>query len=228
MYPTDRAATARPYIPAGAGGEPERHASAPTKSRTSTPSPSVHGRKSKGLAGLKRLSRNHNNAARSSTSSSSNGQYFALYDYFPQKDDELRLVQGRDVEILSKDKRDCGNKNWWMGRSNGQFGIFPSSYVVEKTSLDRVNILLPLEIDFDELEQKAFIGRGGFGKVYLYTWRGQEVKITYIMISSQHSVFVMLRDELLFYTSDLGSKYIGIRGHPVLPFICLPICPSLQ
>ena len=186
MYTTDRAATARPSTAAVVGGEPERHRSAPnnSKSRTSTPSPSVvrARNKSKGLAGLKRLSRNHNNGARSSTSSSSNGQYFALYDYFPQKDDELQLVRGQDVEILSKAKRDCGDKNWWMGRSNGQFGIFPSSYVVEKTSLDRVNILLPLEIDFSEMEQKAFIGRGGFGKVYLYIWRGKEVKIRSIHI----------------------------------------------
>ena len=92
-------------------------------------------------------------------------------------EDELRLVRGRDVEVLSKDKRDCGDKNWWMGRSGHQCGIFPSSFVVEKTSLDRVNILLPLEIDFEELTQKAFIGRGGFGKVFLCAWRGEEVNI---------------------------------------------------
>jgi len=70
-----------------------------------------------------------------------------------------------------------------MGRSGDKCGIFPSSYVVEKTSLDRVNILLPLEIDFNELTQKQFIGRGGFGKVYLYTWRGEEVNNAYVISS---------------------------------------------
>ena len=79
--------------------------------------------------------------------------------------------------MLSKDKKDCGDKNWWMGRSGQEFGIFPSSYVVEKTSLDRVNILLPLEIDYKELTQWDFIGRGGFGKVYLCIWHGEEVNI---------------------------------------------------
>jgi len=143
----------------------------------SSSSPSgVRTRKSGRLQGLKRLSRNHDRPT--STASSSNGRYvLALYDYIPQKDDELRLVRGRDVEVLSKDKRDCGDKNWWMGRSGHQCGIFPSSFVVEKTSLDRVNILLPLEIDFEELTQKAFIGRGGFGKVFLCAWRGEEVNI---------------------------------------------------
>ena len=170
---------AKPGTSSGGGdGEPERQRSGHPKPRVSppgsAPSPSVlRARKSKGLSGLKRLSRG-NNADRASSSSSSNGRYFALYDYLPQKDDELRLVRGRDVEVLSKDKRDCGDKYWWMGRSGGECGIFPSSYVVEKTSLDRA-ILLPLEIDFDDLTQKAFIGRGGFGKVYLCIWHGNEV-----------------------------------------------------
>jgi len=176
---------ARPGITANVNGEPDRRRSGPGYSKGysrvsspsgSTPSPSVvRVGKPKRLPGRKRLSRSHNNGDRTSTSSSSNGHYVALYDYFPQKYDELRLLRGQDVEILSKDKRDCGDKNWWMGRSSGQIGIFPSSYVVEKTNLDRVNILLPLEIDYDELTQKAFIGRGGFGKVFLCTWRGEEV-----------------------------------------------------
>lgn len=170
-------AMARPNPPEGSG-----NVHGHSKPRVSTPSPSVvRTRKSSRLPGLKRLSRNHNNADRTSTSSSSNGHYCALYDYIPQKEDELRLVRGRDVEILSKDKRDCGDKNWWMGRSNGQYGIFPSSFVVEKTSLDRVNVLLPLEINYEELTQQKFIGRGGFGKVYLCLWRGEEVKIIYLM-----------------------------------------------
>ena len=150
-----------------------------SKSRGSASSPSVvRTRKSSKLPGLKRLSRGHNNADRTSTASSSNGRYLALYDYSPQKDDELRLIRGHDVDVLSKDKRDCGDKYWWMGRSGNEFGIFPSSYVVEKTSLDRVKILLPLEINFEELTQKKFIGRGGFGKVFLCIWRGDEVNIT--------------------------------------------------
>ena len=154
-------ALARSSTSAGVDVEPEQQRFGSRKSRVSppdgsTPSTSVRHRKpGRRLTALKRLSRNHNSADRTSTSSSSNGRYFALYDYIPQADEELELRRGFDVEILSKDKRKCGDKNWWMGRSNGQIGIFPSSYVVEKTRLDRVNIHLPMEIDFDEMTQVA-------------------------------------------------------------------------
>jgi len=184
----DQGLVTRPNAVAGAEGGVDRRRNGPGHSRGhsrispvgsgSTPSPSVvRHTKPRRLPGVgrKRLSRNHQNGDRASSSSSSNCHYVALYDYVTQKDDELQLLRGKDVEILSKDKRDCGDKNWWMGRSSGKIGIFPSSYVVEKTNLDRVNILLPLEIDFNELTQKSFIGRGGFGKVYLCTWRGEEV-----------------------------------------------------
>jgi len=140
------------------------------------PASSPRSRKSSRLHGLKRLSRGHN-GERTSTASSSNDRYLALYNYEPRTDEELRLVRGRDVEVLSKDKRKCGDKNWWMGRCGDDVGIFPSSYVVEKKSLDRVKILLPLEIEFDELAKKALIGRGGFGKVFLCNWRGEEVRL---------------------------------------------------
>jgi len=189
----------------GAEGEPERQRSGHggnSKSRVSTPSPSVvRTRKSLNRfspARLKRLSRNHGNSEPASSNSSAQGHYFALYEYVPQKDDELRLVRGRDIEVLSKDKRDCGDKNWWMGRSGDEFGIFPSSYVVEKTSLDRVNILLPLEIDFEEVTQKEFIGRGGFGKVYLCTWRGEEVNIYTPFVSWALNTSVIRYGSIIF------------------------------
>jgi len=205
-------ATARHGAAGGVEGEPERHRSGHgnSESRGSTPaghtpSPSVvRVRKSNILAGLKRLSRNHNNnAEHASTNSSSNGRYFALYDYLPQKEDELELVRGRDVEVLSKDKRECGDKNWWMGRSGGRIGIFPCSYVVEKTSLDRVNIFLPLEIDFEELTQKSFIGRGGFGKVYLCVWRGEEVMIM-VIYGTRIRVII-----IIFVHRDRSRNHMG-------------------
>ena len=143
--------------------------------RMSPPSPSVFRGKSWRMPGRRRPSRSHNNSDRTSTSSSSKRHYVALYDYDPEKEDELRLIRGKDVEILTKNRRDCGDKKWWMGRCNGETGIFPSAYVVEKTDLDRVDILLPLEINYEELSEKKLIGRGGFGKVYLCTWRGEEV-----------------------------------------------------
>jgi len=195
-YAADRGALPRQVAEAGMDGEAARRRSERGNSkqrisqRVSPPTGSTESRSASRNGKFKRLwrlSRNPNSADRTSTSSSSNGQYVALYDYIAQNNDELTLVRGKDVEILTKDKRVCGDKNWWMGRSIGQTGIFPSSYVVEKTDLDRVNILLPLEIDFEELTQKALIGRGGFGKVYLCTWRGEEVRITHTTRSCENT-----------------------------------------
>mmetsp|Transcript_15903 Transcript_15903/g.28313 ORF Transcript_15903/g.28313 Transcript_15903/m.28313 type:complete len:635 (-) Transcript_15903:576-2480(-) len=49
----------------------------------------------------------------------------ALYDYEPQEDVELRLVEGQSYKVLNKDDPD-----WWHGCSDeGDQGLFPRIYV---------------------------------------------------------------------------------------------------
>eukprot|EP00054_Salpingoeca_dolichothecata_P022298 m.145894 g.145894 ORF g.145894 m.145894 type:complete len:386 (-) comp24289_c1_seq2:1264-2421(-) len=54
--------------------------------------------------------------------------YKALYDYAPQRDDEVALVEGAMVYVLRK-----LDDNWWRGVCNNKAGVFPATYV-EKTS----------------------------------------------------------------------------------------------
>ena len=50
--------------------------------------------------------------------------YRALYSYKPTHDDEIELVAGTYIEVTSKDK-----SGWWLGKSMGREGIFPSNFV---------------------------------------------------------------------------------------------------
>ena len=52
--------------------------------------------------------------------------YVALYNYKPQKDDELELRKGDHYTVCEK----CQD-GWFKGRSlrSGQTGVFPGNYV---------------------------------------------------------------------------------------------------
>lgn len=50
----------------------------------------------------------------------------AIYDFTPQREDELSFKQGDLLNIHSKEEN-----GWWFGELNGQKGHFPSTYVVE-------------------------------------------------------------------------------------------------
>ena len=56
--------------------------------------------------------------------------YRALYSYKPTHDDEIELVAGTYIEVTSKDK-----SGWWLGKSMGREGIFPSNFVEGPLSL---------------------------------------------------------------------------------------------
>lgn len=49
-----------------------------------------------------------------------------LYAYNPANDDELKLVEGDIITILSKDLPD---KGWWKGELKGRVGVFPDNFV---------------------------------------------------------------------------------------------------
>jgi hypothetical protein len=62
---------------------------------------------------------------------SDDDMYVVLYDYKANQDDELTLVKGSLIKVLSKDYRISGDDGWWTGYSidHGKKGIFPSNYV---------------------------------------------------------------------------------------------------
>ncbi len=47
-----------------------------------------------------------------------------LYDYEAQGDQELNLIEGDIVNIMSKE-----DEVWWFGECKGMKGMFPSTYV---------------------------------------------------------------------------------------------------
>ncbi|XP_077583864.1 nostrin [Stigmatopora nigra] len=54
------------------------------------------------------------------------GQCKALYNFAPQRADELPLKEGDLLDIYTKEEN-----GWWFGALNGQTGHFPSTYVKE-------------------------------------------------------------------------------------------------
>ncbi|XP_058464674.1 uncharacterized protein LOC131438564 isoform X2 [Malaya genurostris] len=50
-----------------------------------------------------------------------------LFAYAPANDDELKLVEGDIITILTKDLPD---KGWWKGELRGRVGVFPDNFVV--------------------------------------------------------------------------------------------------
>ena len=59
------------------------------------------------------------------------GFYTVLYDYKAGHDDELTLVKGNCIKVLSKDYQVSGDDGWWTGccLNNGKRGLFPYNYV---------------------------------------------------------------------------------------------------
>ena len=107
--------------------------------------------------------------------------YRVLYDYVANHDDELTLVKGQNICVLSKDYKVSGDDGWWTGVnvSDGRRGIFPNNYVeplIERRPDE------PPHIPYTSLEFKDCIGAGGFGKVYRGYWRRSDNKLDLIAI----------------------------------------------
>lgn len=49
-----------------------------------------------------------------------------LYPYEPSNGDELELIEGDLITIISKDLPD---KGWWKGELHGKVGVFPDNFV---------------------------------------------------------------------------------------------------
>jgi len=107
----------------------------------------------------------------------------AIYDYDAQGEDELRLVKGDVIEVLSKDYKISGDEGWWTGKCNGKVGVFPCNFVApcdldfSNLSSEECKRFYPPHISWTELKVEEVIGAGGFGKVFRGYYRGHEVAV---------------------------------------------------
>lgn len=107
----------------------------------------------------------------------------AIYDYDAQGEDELLLVKGDEIEVLSKDYKISGDEGWWTGKCNGKVGVFPCNFVApcdldfSNLSSEELKRFCPPHISWTELQVEEVIGAGGFGKVFRGYYRGHEVAV---------------------------------------------------
>lgn len=104
----------------------------------------------------------------------------AVHDYKAQNEDELSLIRGTVIVLLSKDSNISGDEGWWTGKIGDKVGIFPWNYVTDRDELPEsdgdVDYGL-IQIDYKELTLKEVIGRGGFNEVRLAYWRDEKVAV---------------------------------------------------
>ncbi|GME82721.1 unnamed protein product [Ambrosiozyma monospora] len=76
-------------------------------------------------ADLKADTKSASSALPAGTPPASNPEYAeALYDYHPQKPDDLELRVGSKIIVQEK-----MSSSWWRGTSDGKTGVFPANYV---------------------------------------------------------------------------------------------------
>ena len=100
-----------------------------------------------------------------------------LYAYCKE---ELGLLKGDAIEVLSKEEKISGNEGWWTGKCNGKVGIFlfvPLRLNFSSLSKDKLQFDPPHKISWNDLKLKEVIGAGGFGKVYRGLYRNLEVAV---------------------------------------------------
>ncbi|XP_067097097.1 CD2-associated protein isoform X2 [Osmerus mordax] len=81
----------------------------------------------------------------------------ATFAFEATNDDELTLVEGDIIHILSKD---TGEPGWWRGEIGGKEGVFPDNFVAllsdaeKETSTPRGSVKLPPKPDSEERPKK--------------------------------------------------------------------------
>lgn len=68
-----------------------------------------------------------------------------LYPYEPVNEDELELLEGDIITILSKDLPD---KGWWKGELRGKVGVFPDNFVLVQPPDGKFLKLFPILLFF--------------------------------------------------------------------------------
>ena len=82
---------------------------------------------------------------------SSSDQYKAVYTFEGQHDGDLPFMEGDIITVLKKDGE------WWFGETNGNKGLFPSTYVIpvpQTSSLD-----VPSETTPSGTHKRQLVGR---------------------------------------------------------------------
>ena len=89
-------------------------------------------------SGISANNDNNNNPSINSPSTQTSNSNFekcvANHDYKASRDDELSLRKGQIVDVLEKSA-----DGWWMGRSEGKDGWFPSNFVEVQKENTSVN-----------------------------------------------------------------------------------------
>lgn len=62
-----------------------------------------------------------------------------LFPYDPANEDELELIEGEIVSILSKELPD---KGWWKGEIRGKIGVFPDNFVTLLSSERKFDLII--------------------------------------------------------------------------------------
>ena len=143
----------------------------------------------------------------------------AIFDYKARREDELSLVRGDQVRVLSKDSKISGDDDWWTGQIGNRVGIFPSAYVAQSELIDKVSPSgdddRPFEIDYRELDIKELIGVGGFGNVYRALWRGTEVAVKAARQDPEQPISIRVenvRQEAKFFWLLDHQNIIRLKG----------------
>ncbi len=97
-----------------------------------------------------------------------------MFDYRAKEDDELTLVKGSHITVISKDWDD----GWWTGCCDGKTGVFPSDYVTQSTNrtVSSSKGSIPV-IKYADIDLKECIGTGGFGRVCRAVYKSEEVAV---------------------------------------------------
>lgn len=57
--------------------------------------------------------------------------FIVLYPYTPQREDELELFEGTEIEIIS-----TADPYWYQGRYDGRIGLVPSNYLLHSEDVE--------------------------------------------------------------------------------------------
>jgi len=82
--------------------------------------------------------KNNNEPNENNNNNNNNDIYQVIYDYLASMEDELTLVKGTNIRIISKDYKVSGDDGWWTGvnLTDGKRGIFPYNYVKKCEEID--------------------------------------------------------------------------------------------
>ncbi|XP_037072592.1 mitogen-activated protein kinase kinase kinase 10-like isoform X2 [Pollicipes pollicipes] len=160
-------------------------------------------------------------AAASATPSPEGVRLLVLHDYESRGEDELTLRRGQSVELLSTDTKISGGDGWWIGKVDGQVGVFPASFVsAMEPQLPSPSAGDPPIIEFSQIDLDEIIGVGGFGKVYRGVWRNELIAVKAITRTSDDdwaTTIEQVRQEGRLFWLLEHPNIVSLRGLVLTP-----------